>query len=320
VSKQAYEEKLAEVEALRTAEVSDAIAGVRRALKDRSNYVVSKAAEVARARELRELVPELVTAYERFFENAVKSDPQCWAKVSVAKALSVFEFEDAAPFVRGLKHVQMEPVWGGQSDTAGPLRAQCALALTRCRVPNADLMTWLTDALADPDKTVRTEAVRAMATVPHYAARLLIRLKVLSGDEPEVLGTCFAALLEVDPNGMEFVERFLQSSDTGAEAAIAIGNLRTDAAARVLREKYDEEQDPWFRGVLLSALALTRQEDAVEFLLRLVEREERDAEQAVDALGAARLSDEVRERVARAVQDGSPKLRRAFESAFGSVS
>jgi HEAT repeat protein len=179
-------------------------------------------------------------------------------------------------------------------------------------------MTWLTDALADPDKTVRVEAVRAIATVPDYAARLLIRLKVLSGDEPEVLGTCFAALLEIDPHGMDFVEGFLRSSDTGAEAAIAIGNLRTAAATRSLRSRYESEQDPWFRGVLLSALALTRQEDALEFLLRIVEREERDAEQAIDALGAARLNEEVRDRVSRAVRDAGPRLRRAFENAFSS--
>src|SRR2546426_5542992 len=40
---------------------------------------------------------------------------------------------DALPISRGLRHIQMEAVWGGKEDTAGALRGHCALALVSCR-------------------------------------------------------------------------------------------------------------------------------------------------------------------------------------------
>ena len=62
----------------------------------------------------------------------LKRDPQCWGKNAVAKALKELEHREAAPYLRGTAHIQMEPVWGGQQDTAGPLRGICLLALPAC--------------------------------------------------------------------------------------------------------------------------------------------------------------------------------------------
>ena len=36
--------------------------------------------------------------------------------------------------MRGLRHIQMEPVWGGQADSAATLRGTCALALIDCQL------------------------------------------------------------------------------------------------------------------------------------------------------------------------------------------
>ena len=52
----------------------------------------------------------------------------------------------------------MEPVWGGVSDTAGTLRATCALALVQCRsLTDTDLLSRLIELIGDKDKAVRAE-------------------------------------------------------------------------------------------------------------------------------------------------------------------
>ena len=46
--------------------------------------------------------------------DPVKTDPQCWAKNAIVKALKDLNHDDPAVFLRGIEHVQMEPVWGGR--------------------------------------------------------------------------------------------------------------------------------------------------------------------------------------------------------------
>jgi len=49
---------------------------------------------------LKQVTPELLTAFDRFFTDPVKSDPQCWAKNSLSRTLAAFEHHDAAVFLR----------------------------------------------------------------------------------------------------------------------------------------------------------------------------------------------------------------------------
>ena len=102
---------------------------MRKALKDRSNYVAAKAAAIAAERQFHSLEPDLLAAFDRFMKDPAKSDPQCWAKNAIAKALKDFSYADPSIFFRGVAHVQLEPVWGGRQDTAATLRGICALAL-----------------------------------------------------------------------------------------------------------------------------------------------------------------------------------------------
>ena len=51
------------------------------------------------------------------------------SKNALSRSLATLEHPDAGVFLRGMRHIQMEPIWGGRSDTAGTLRATCALAL-----------------------------------------------------------------------------------------------------------------------------------------------------------------------------------------------
>src|SRR5262249_45349978 len=157
---------------------------LRKALANKNNFIVAKAADLSRELNLQELTPDLLKAFDRHFENAEKADPQCWAKNAISRALAAFELQETEVFLRGMRQIQLEPVWGGQSDTAGTLRATCALALVQCRrLPEADLLAHMVDLLADKDKTVRVEVVRAIDQVGSSSASLLLRLRAALGND-----------------------------------------------------------------------------------------------------------------------------------------
>src|ERR1019366_97663 len=148
--KEAFERKLDELAALRAASSPEnAVEPLRKVLKDRSNYLVSKAAALAGELRLTALTPDLLRAFDRFMESPVKTDPQCWAKDAIVKALKDLGHDDPTVFLRGIGHVQMEPVYGGSVDTALTLRGSCALALVACTLDRQTILTRLVDLLAD---------------------------------------------------------------------------------------------------------------------------------------------------------------------------
>jgi hypothetical protein len=175
---------------LRDAPVEEALAGLRKALRDRVNLLPAKAAKIAAERRLAELIPDLLKAYERLFENAAERDPQCWGKTAIAKALVALDHRESEPFVRGMRHVQMEPVWGGEEDTATALRGACVLALPACSdMRREDVLRCLVDALTDGKDPVRADAARALAQMGGDEGALLLRLKARVGDkESQVTG------------------------------------------------------------------------------------------------------------------------------------
>jgi len=313
--KRKFEEQLAALDALRKLEPKARVEPLRKALGHRNNYVVAKAADIVRESELAQLTPELLAAFDCCFDDPVKSDPQCWAKNAISRTLATFEHQDAGVFLRGMRHHQHEPVWGGSSDTAGTLRATCALALVQCRsVAEPELLTYLVDMLGDKDKAVRAEVVRAIEQVGSHPAALLLRLRaILGSDEPEVLGACYSSILRIEGGrSIPWVSRFLDSGDdAAAEAALAIAATHSPEGFEVLRDRFNEEHDPWFGSVLLSAIGLTRQEAATGFLLDLVRGESLHAEAAIGAILRAAPSPEVTKRLEELVADNQ-RLSRAF--------
>jgi HEAT repeat protein len=313
--KRSFEEQIATLEKLRHELPESCVQPLRKALAHRNNFVVGKAADLVRELELEQLVSDLLAAFDRFFDDPVKTDPQCWAKNALSRALAAFEHQDAAVFLRGMRHIQLEPVWGGRSDTAGTLRATCALALVQCRsLLEPVLLAHLLELLSDKDKSVRAEAARAVEQVGSPAAGLLLRLRaVLGNDEPEVLGACYGGILRIDgPSAIPWVSRFLASGDdSAAEAALAIAGTHSAPGFHVLQERFAAEADPWFRSVLLSAIALTRQDAALEFLLDLVRTESLDAEPAMEAILRALPPEEVVRRMEGLVAN-NPRLARAL--------
>ena len=320
MAQRGFDEQMAALDALKGLELDgQGIAFVRKMLGNRSNYLVGKAARLAEENNLRELMPELLAAYERFFENAEKSDPQCWAKNALSRTLTKLECRDKDVFLRGLTFHQYEPVWGGRSDTAGTLRGNCALALVVCEgLITRDLLVLLLEPLTDEDKSVRVEAVRALAALGEPAVPLLRMRALVPGEEPEeMLAVCYQALLALErEQAIPFVARFLEKGDdAAAEAAFALAGTHLPAALDTLIQNQKKTHDPWFIGVLLSAIALTRLPEGADFLIGLIEHEAREAESAIEALAQLTPMDELRARIAKAVEDtGSPRLKKAFET------
>ena len=315
--KRRFEEQIAALDQLRQQPPEARVEPLRKALDHRNNFVVAKAADLARESGLTDLTPDLLKAFDRFFENPEKSDPQCWAKNAISRTLAAFEVQNPEVFLSGMRHIQLEAVWGGRSDTAGTLRATCALALVQCRrLTNDELLAHLIDLFADTEETVRAEMARAIEQVGSPSASLLLRLRAtLAHDEPEVLGACYSGILRLEGiSAIPWVSRFLiTGGDAAGEAALAIAGTHSPQAFVVLEKALDTASDPWFRSVLLSAIALTRQDTAMEFLLELVKSESLDAERAIEAVVRSMPSNEILQRLEKLVAP-HPRLARALSA------
>jgi hypothetical protein len=328
----AFDAELAEIAALGeqlrsgAAPTSGQVEYLRRMLAHRNNFLVSKAALLVANSQIAALLPEILASFERFFVDAVKSDPQCWAKNALAKALVKLEHRAKDTYLRGMRHHQLEPVWGGQSDTAGALRATCTHALVDCpSISDAELLAALLAPLTDSDKTVRMEAARAIAGVGGVSAALLLRMRAMLDqssarkEEPEVLGAVFSALLSLEgEEAIPLVAKALEDGDdTASEAAFALADLRSKAALAVLVARQRAGADAWFNQALLSAIALTRLPEGFDFLLALITRDDLHAPAAIEALARIAPSADVQARIEQAVQQAdSMRLRDTLRKHF----
>jgi hypothetical protein len=183
-------------------------------------------------------------------------------------------------FLVGIRHVQLEPGWGGSTDTAGTLRSTSALALVQCREVNSHrLLIHLIPLLADKELPVRINVVRAIEQVGNDSAALLLRmLAEFPSKDPELLGACFSGVLALEgPSAIDWAGQFLsREDDSAAEAVMAIAQTHTLEAFQLLRSTFAAARDSWFRSTVLSAIALTRRQEAIDWLLGLVANEEDD--------------------------------------------
>jgi len=234
--------------------------------------VAAKAARLTADALLYDLVPVLLAAYRRFLDKPVKSDPNCYAKKAIARALVALDCEDVEFFLAGVKLTQMEPVWGGTADTAADVRGTCALGLVATGYPRALVATAA--LLYDPEPDARVGAVRAAANGSPREAELLLRSKVLAGDaDPSIVGECFSALMAVAPEeSLAFVAKWLANSDAALRelAALALGESRVAGAIDVLKRAWNEPiVADELRFALVHAAAAHRSEAAFDWLLSI---------------------------------------------------
>lgn len=318
----ALDERLAALNALGDGGIdADAIADLRSALRGADSVLAAKAAQIVGKHGIAALYELLPETFGRFLVDSPKKDKQCRVKTAVVTALRACDLPAGEVFLQGARFVQMEPVYGGSVDTAVTLRVESALGLAAMLHPDALLV--LTDLLVDPEPSPRAAAARAIGYVGGETGALLLRLKIRTGDpDPEVLGTCFGALLSVDPRGaVPFVSGYLDDSDgdVSQSAALALGEHGGEAGLAALLACWERTILSSARRLLVLPIALSRCPEARTFLLETV----RDADSAlaasaVDALGIYRadavFAEEVRQ---AALGHRDPAVTQAYGAAFG---
>ncbi len=307
---------------------------LRKLLEHRSNHVVGRAARLGGAWKAGRLVPDLLRGFDYFLKDPVKRDPGCVAKRAIIEALVVLEHREPEVYLSGVRHVQPEPVFGGSEDTAAVLRGVCGEGLLECRYTDKYLV--LADLVMDVDPRTRRVAVESLGRTDTPEAELLLRMVVLAdrlGDggapgrlrrpdeeDADIIASALQGLMAIAPDrSLEFVASFLRSDkDTVAEgAALAIGEARLPASFSILRRAYEAPGGPDLLLFLLP-MALTRDEQAIEFLLRVVEDEATPyAAAAVEALAIYRGDPACRTRIAEVVanRDGR-QVTQAFRATF----
>jgi len=247
------------------------IAQLKAFLKNRSNVVVAKAAKGVSHVRAMEVVPDLVAAFHRLMEDPAKQDKGCAGTTEIVNALYELDYMEPEVFLQGIHHVQMEGSFGPPVDAAAKLRAISALALARTGHPAA--LDEVVSLLVDEWPDARVGAVRALAVNGGVTGALLLKLKLLTGDnEPDVLAECFSGLLTAAPErSLRLIEGFVDSEELAvAEAALlALGSSRLPEGFDVLKARWETAAGPLRKTVLL-AIGMVRSDVAVEFLLALL--------------------------------------------------
>lgn len=307
-------DKLSALDELRTADSAAAESNqkiLKAAIADHHYRVAARAATLCGEQLLYDFEPDLLAAYPYFLTDAVKRDPNSMAKKAIVRALVELDCHAVEFLVAGIRYRQPEPVWGGSIDTAVDVRCSCAMGLVATAHPRA--IHELVGLLNDSEATARVGAARALACANPREAELLLRCKVLSADpEPEVIGECFAGLMQVEPEeSLSFVANYLEHSDPviAELAALALGESRLQAALPCLTSALEQplvraEQ----RRALLQAIALLRHNEALDYLLNIVQSARPDvAAQALQALALHKYNAPLKERVQAVVETVNSK-------------
>src|SRR5579863_2961213 len=179
------ERELENIKALRTTAAGDSrTRALRKALNDKVNVIVAKAAAITAELEEHSIIPDLLATFDRLLVHPLKSDPQCWGKNAIATALRDLGHTESDVYVKGARHVQYEPVWGGEEDTAANLRGICSLALLRCTDITREQKLWLIlPLLTEKSPSLRKDGAIALESLEGREAALMLRIKARMGDE-----------------------------------------------------------------------------------------------------------------------------------------
>ena len=127
------------------------------------------------------------------------------------------------------------------------------------------------------------------------------------------MGACYSGVLHIEGvTAIPWIAGFLAMADDAAgEAVLAIASTRSMEGLAVLRKNLVQTTDPWFRSVLLQAIALMRMDAAIEFLIELVQTESLDAEGAIEAILRSAASEDIIQRL-KTLTSANPRLARVF--------
>jgi HEAT repeat protein len=218
-------------------------------------------------------------------KDGLNHDSQCWGKTAIVKALYDLAWQDSNVFIDACKTIQLEPIYGGQGDSAVAVRTAGIQALVQ--LPAAEALTvinTIADLLADESPKVRAEAARSCVYCQPVLVSALLRLKIRLGDaEPRVLGVCFDSLLLLSPGSdtvnlvLEYAKsktskkRFSPSHDViQAEAIASLASSNVAEAVNGVSRLYSTFNDLQLRRILLTALGASPTTEAYTFLLESI--------------------------------------------------
>jgi HEAT repeat protein len=237
-------------------------------LKHKNNVVIAEAAKVVREHQLKECIPQLIQSFEKCMINPVRTDPVCIAKKTIISTLRDLDYNEPEIYCKGIKHIQLEPSYGPPIDSAVELRSTCALALVQTGY--SDIFYELTAALCDPEANVRQNAARALGALGGERAELLLRFRILIGDQAkENYLEYFKALIESSPrNSIDFIAGYLNNQNPiiSEDAAFALGESRCSEAFPILKDIANSKVNINDRKPFLLAIALLRIEEGFAYL------------------------------------------------------
>lgn len=257
-------------------------AAVTKLLGQKSSFVVSRVADLAAERSVREALPVIVERLDRVLKESPADDVGAAAALSLVKALIVLEagYEAEEVALRASKHTRWEKVMGGSVEVAGGVRGNAAILLAA--MGSTQAIRVATELLAEPDQRpprertswpVRSDAARAMTMIGSDGASAVLRFRLLIGDaEPNVLSDCLAGLLTIERDAaIPLAQQMLDDGrDEYAEAAVlALGNWRDPRAFDQLRSRADRFLSSGSQELYLASIAMTRQPKAIDYLIEL---------------------------------------------------
>jgi hypothetical protein len=123
------------------------------------------------------------------------------------------------------------------------------------------------------------------------------------------MSDCFSGLLNLAPEqSLSLVASFLDAAPEISEmAALALGESRQAGAFELLRQWWQRTGMPELRSTGLLAIAMLRQDAALDFLLELVATgDKRDRDGAIGALKMYQSDAILWQRVQQAMSGGAP--------------
>jgi hypothetical protein len=157
--------KLAALNALRqNLEAPGAVCLLRQSLVDCSNVVIIRAAEIICETRDESFVVDLVDSLRRLLTDPLKVDPGCVGKTAIVRALVTLGHEDVRLYRHGVEYKQLEPKWGGSTDTAGKLRGICATGLVLC-AGSIEVLNRCAVLVQDTSAEARMGAARAIGAL-----------------------------------------------------------------------------------------------------------------------------------------------------------
>lgn len=305
------EARLAELnELMRAAEADGGLddaarAAVRKALTAAGNFVVAAAARAARAGRATDLLDDLTAAFMRFIERPER-DRTCAAKHALIEALLELDCDRAEPFLAGVRHVQLEPAFGGPEDVAVPVRVLGLRGLAL--INHHDLWFWIGESLCDAQVSVRRAAVQLLGELGGPQSEALLRMELRHEDPvagADALIDTLAALMQANPErSLPRVAEYLNHprKPVADGAAVALGRSRAPGALEALTREFAARPAQTDKAGLLVPIALLRSDEAFAFLLELVGRAvDTIAAEALDALQLMPLEPQDIEAVRRTV-------------------